>query len=80
MTQKAVVSFNALQFLHLSFATGNLGVVYLAHLMLKLSEELGLRGMDTYECVSNCLAPADMKNSWTGSDLAVEPPGNDAFS
>lgn len=47
---------------------------------LKLSEELGLRGRDTYECVSNCLIPGDMKNSWTGSGLAVEPPGKDAFS
>lgn len=49
-------------------------------MLLKLSEELGLRGRDAYECVSNCLTPADMKNSWTGSGLAVEPPGKDAFS
>ena len=67
--------------MHLYFTTGNLGIVYLVHLMLlKLSEELGLRGRDAYECVSNCLTPADMKNSWTGSGLPVEPPGKDAFS
>lgn len=63
------------------FPAGSWEIVHLTHLMLlKLSEGSGLRGSTTCKCVSNCSAPAGMKNSWTYSGLAVEPPGKEAFS